>query len=127
MGFQAANRQNLLAGLSKVVGLQFEKVKLGDLKSDCENENHIKFHFTLPKPARGNVIGKHGENIKNLRQNVGCSIQISRDTQNYGPVPESIVEVIGEQHQIEAVLTEILCSLEEKLTNTGTLYGKNTK
>merc|ERR1712224_641547 len=31
--FQAASRQNLMAGLSKVVGLQFEKVRLGDLKS----------------------------------------------------------------------------------------------
>jgi len=115
----ARSAEALYAGVQRILAL-IPDIAAGatnpKVKADCVGklDNEFRFHFTMPKLACASLIGKAGEDIKELRTSTNCKIDIARESVNYGPVPESVCQVVGELPQIEIVLQRVIASMEKE-------------
>lgn len=113
----AESKESLRAGVQRVLQIVQELGATAThpkVKAECfgQNENQIRFRFLMPKPACGSLIGKGGETINHLRQQLGVSIDITRDSVSYGPVLENAVELVGHISQLDDVLSHVFSCLE---------------
>jgi len=113
----ADDKEKLRLGISRIAMLLPDLAKTAtnqEVKNDCmgKDENEIRLRFLIPKNICGSIIGKKGDVIKDLRLRSGAKFDVNRDSHNYGPVAESVCEVVGEFGSVEYILNAVTDALE---------------
>lgn len=88
----------------------FEKVK-SEMRLAAQDEVHLRSEVMVPKAAIGRIIGKGGQNVKEMQRVSGAIVQVPEDQ---GDVEEVPVTIIGHfyacqsaQRRIRALMTNM--------------------
>ncbi|XP_025093573.1 insulin-like growth factor 2 mRNA-binding protein 2 [Pomacea canaliculata] len=88
----------------------FEKVK-SEMRLAAQDEVHLRSEVVVPKATIGRIIGKGGQNVKEMQRVSGAIVQVPEDQ---GDVEEVPVTIIGHfyacqsaQRRIRALMTNV--------------------
>jgi len=98
-----------VSSVMQALNFVLDKIYTSDQKSQ-ENEHKVK--FVIANSTAGMIIGKEGADIKQLKDDSGCSfLAISKKDMSSVPY-ERFLTIVGDQQEIEHVLQVVLEKIE---------------
>jgi len=98
-----------VSSVMQALSFVLDKIYTSDQKSQ-ENEHKVK--FVIANSTAGMIIGKEGADIKQLKDDSGCSfLAISKKDMSSVPF-ERFLTIVGDEHEIEQVLQVVLEKIE---------------
>uniref|UniRef100_A0A915DDF2 K Homology domain-containing protein n=1 Tax=Ditylenchus dipsaci TaxID=166011 RepID=A0A915DDF2_9BILA len=84
-------------------------------KANMAEADTVQIKVLIPSGAVGALIGKGGETMRNLKNDTGCRVQMSKNQEVYHGTSERICLVKGKVSAAMMVMTAILEKIQEKI------------
>ena len=87
-------------------------------KANLTDTDTVQIKVLIPSGAVGALIGKGGETMRNLKNDSGCRVQMSKNQEVYHGTHERICLVKGKVISTMMVMNAILEKIQEKIDNS---------
>lgn len=84
-------------------------------KANVSESDTVQIKVLIPSAAVGALIGKGGETMRNLKNDTGCRVQMSKNQEFYHGTTERICFVKGKISSAMIVMSAILEKIQEKV------------